>query len=130
MTLKGLSGRNRAHEDPDPASQLSSWGLRHSGVWRGQSHVEEVEQLRVALVTEGGRLGPHVHTLHPLPSRQVCAAHRCWARPAPQTSDRATLRHGGLCPEGLSQSQRKLEPDDRQEPALRLNHCGLTARAA
>ena len=74
MTLKGLSGRNRAHEDPDPASQLSSWGLRHSGVWRGQSHVEEVEQLRVALVTEGGAPGPpRSHTTSsPFPSGVCC----------------------------------------------------------
>ena len=79
----------------------------------------------------GGAWAPtFTHYILSLPLR--CVLHTgAGARPAPQTSDRATLRHGGLCPEGPSQSQGKLEPEDRQEePALRLDHWGLTARAA
>lgn len=55
--------------------------------------MEEVEQLKSGSNHRGGRAwAPRfIYSLPLLPSlHQVCAAHRCRARPAPQTSDRAT----------------------------------------
>lgn len=55
---------------------LSSWGLRHSGVWRWWSHVEEAEQLKSGSNHQGrAGMGPQVHILFTssaLPPPGVC----------------------------------------------------------